>query len=121
MGASAVGDGLSATHTHMTNSWNTPIEAFERLYPVRITGYRIRKASGGPGRNRGGDGIVREYEFLTAADATLLSDRREHAPYGLQGGESGAPGQAVHIRNRRETPLAAKSRIAVAAGRPDPD
>ncbi|MGA7409201.1 MAG: hydantoinase B/oxoprolinase family protein [Bryobacteraceae bacterium] len=116
MGASVLAGGLSATHTHMTNSWNTPIEAFERLYPVRITGYRIRKASGGLGRHRGGDGIVREYEFLTAADATLLSDRREHAPYGLQGGEDGAPGKAVHIRNRRETPVAAKSRIAVTPG-----
>ena len=116
MGASAVSDGLSATHTHMTNSWNTPIEAFERLYPVRIAGYRIRKASGGQGRTRGGDGIVREYEFLTAADATLLSDRREHSPYGLRGGGSGAPGRALHIQNRRETTVAAKSRIAVAAG-----
>ncbi len=116
MGASAVAGGLSATHTHMTNSWNTPIEAFERLYPVRITGYRIRKASGGPGQSRGGDGIVREYEFLTAADATLLCDRREHAPYGLQGAHGGAPGRAVHIRKHRETPVPAKSRIAVAPG-----
>jgi len=116
MGASAVADGLSATHTHMTNSWNTPIEAFERLYPVRITCYRLRKASGGQGRTRGGDGIVREYEFLTAADATLLSDRREHSPYGLQGGAGGARGRAVHIRKRRETPVAAKSRITIAPG-----
>jgi N-methylhydantoinase B len=116
MGASAGADGLSATHTHMTNSWNTPIEAFERLYPVRLTGYRIRPSSGGRGRWRGGDGIVREYEFLTSADATLLSDRRDHPPYGLQGGLSGAPGRAVHIRNRRETPLAGKSRIAITPG-----
>jgi N-methylhydantoinase B/oxoprolinase/acetone carboxylase alpha subunit len=116
MGASAVSDGLSATHTHMTNSWNTPIEAFERLYPVRIAGYSILKESGGPGRNHGGDGIVREYEFLTTADATLLSDRREHAPYGLHGGDAGAPGRAVRIRNRRETAVAAKSRIDVEPG-----
>ncbi len=116
MGASAVADGLSATHTHMTNSWNTPIEAFERLYPVRIAGYRIRKESGGQGRNRGGDGILREYEFLTKADATLLADRREHPPYGLQGGQSAAPGRAYHIRNGRETAIPAKARLAIAPG-----
>jgi N-methylhydantoinase B/oxoprolinase/acetone carboxylase alpha subunit len=116
MGASAVSDGLSATHTHMTNSWNTPIEAFERLYPVRIAGYRIRKASGGRGQTRGGDGIVREYEFLTAADATLLSDRREHAPYGLHGGEGGAIGRAILTQNHGQTPLPGKSRIALAPG-----
>ncbi|MGH9663882.1 MAG: hydantoinase B/oxoprolinase family protein, partial [Bryobacteraceae bacterium] len=65
MGASANGDGLSAAHTHMTNSWNTPIEAFEHQYPVRIVGYSIRKNSGGTGAHRGGDGIVRQFEFLT--------------------------------------------------------
>ncbi len=64
MGASAVSDGPSATHTHMTNSWNTPVEAFEHQYPLRIRGYRIRSGSGGRGRHRGGDGIIREYEFL---------------------------------------------------------
>jgi N-methylhydantoinase B/oxoprolinase/acetone carboxylase alpha subunit len=116
MGASAVGDGLSATHTHMTNSWNTPVEAFERLYPVRVTGYHIRKSSGGKGRTRGGDGIVREFEFLTAADATLLSDRRDHAPYGLHGGTGGEPSLATHIREHRKTLLGAKARVAVEPG-----
>ena len=71
MGASALSDGASATHTHMTNSWNTPVEAFEHLYPLRIRAYRIRSGSGGKGKHRGGDGIVREFEFLTAS-------RRDH-------------------------------------------
>ena len=66
MGASPRGDGYSATHTHMTNSWNTPIEAFEHQYPLRIESYRMRKGSGGAGEHRGGDGIVREFRFLAA-------------------------------------------------------
>ena len=71
MGASAKGPGESAIHTHMTNSWNTPIEALEHQYPLRIRGYRIRAGSGGRGKHRGGDGILREYEFLTRADVTI--------------------------------------------------
>ncbi len=66
MGASAISDGASATHTHMTNSWNTPVEAFEHQYPLRVRSYRIRNGSGGRGRHRGGDGIIREFEFLDA-------------------------------------------------------
>jgi N-methylhydantoinase B/oxoprolinase/acetone carboxylase alpha subunit len=93
MGASALHEGLSATHTHMTNSWNTPIEAFEHLYPLRVRRYRIRENSGGRGLHRGGDGIERELEFLTSADVTILSDRRERGPYGLHGGMAGAPGR----------------------------
>jgi N-methylhydantoinase B/oxoprolinase/acetone carboxylase alpha subunit len=92
MGASSRGPGRSATHTHMTNSWNTPIEAFEHEYPVRVRAYRIRGGSGGEGKYAGGDGIVRELEFLDAADVTILSDRHKRGPYGLQGGASGACG-----------------------------
>jgi N-methylhydantoinase B/oxoprolinase/acetone carboxylase alpha subunit len=116
MGASALAAGISGVHTHMTNSWNTPVEAFERLYPVRIRSYRLRPESGGDGQRRGGDGIVREYEFLTDVDATLLSDRRTHPPYGLEGGDCGAPGQAVLIHRQQETPIAAKIRFAAKAG-----
>src|SRR5580704_9761358 len=87
MGASPLGDGHSATHTHMTNTLNTPAEAFEHQFPVRIRGYRIRSGSGGAGKHRGGDGIIREFEFLTPADVTILSDRRLRGPYGLFGGE----------------------------------
>ena len=92
MGASSRGPGRSATHTHMTNSWNTPIEAFEHEYPVRVRAYRIRSGSGGEGKYTGGDGIVRELQFLDTADVTILSDRHKRGPYGLQGGASGAAG-----------------------------
>ncbi len=116
MGASAVSDGLSATHTHMTNSWNTPVEAFEHLYPMRIAAYRIRSASGGAGKHRGGNGIVREYEFLTRADVTILSDRRDRGPYGLGGGKPGAPGRNTLLRGTRSTRLTAKTRFEVESG-----
>ncbi|MBI4481120.1 MAG: hydantoinase B/oxoprolinase family protein [Acidobacteria bacterium] len=93
MGAGPKGDGSSGVHTHMTNSLNTPIEALESAYPVRVRRYSIRRNSGGTGRHRGGDGIVREIEFLTDVRGTILSDRRRIAPYGLRGGSSGQPGK----------------------------
>ena len=91
-------DGLSGVHTHMTNSMNTPVEALEVDYPVRVLRYSLRRQSGGHGRWRGGDGVIRELRFLTKAEVTLLSDRRKFAPYGLNGGDSGAPGVNVIIR-----------------------
>jgi N-methylhydantoinase B len=100
----------------MTNSWNTPVEAFEHQYPLRIESYRVRKGSGGAGRNRGGDGIVREFRFLAAAEVTLLSDRRERGPWGLAGGTAGKPGRNTLLRGGREIPLAAKSRFEVLPG-----
>jgi N-methylhydantoinase B/oxoprolinase/acetone carboxylase alpha subunit len=93
MGASSRGPGRPATHSHMTNSWNTPVEAFEHQYPVRVRAYRIRGGSGGEGKYAGGDGILRELEFLDRADVTILSDRHKRGPYGLQGGASGACGR----------------------------
>ena len=116
MGASAAADGGSATHTHMTNSWNTPVEAFEHQYPLRIRGYRIRSGSGGAGRHRGGDGIIREFEFLTPADVTILSDRRLRGPYGLLGGESGAPGRNTLLKGKRAVSIPGKARFEVEAG-----
>lgn len=116
MGASAISGGASATHTHMTNSWNTPIEAFEHLYPMRIRRYAIRSGSGGAGKHRGGDGIVREYEFLTRSDVTILSDRRERAPYGLAGGEAGATGKNSLLRGGRTISLPGKVRFEVEPG-----
>jgi len=109
MGASARGPGRSATHTHMTNSWNTPIEAFEHEYPVRVRSYRIRSGSGGSGGHTGGDGIVRELEFLDAADVTILADRHTQGPYGLGGGGRGAAWKAT----LDDRPIAAKTRLAV--------
>ena len=112
MGASARGDGLSGRHTHMTNSWNTPIEALEHDFPVTVRRYSLRRGSGGRGRHSGGDGIIRELEFHATADLTLLADRRESRPYGLQGGEPGAPGQAF-LNGRR---LPGKVRLRVEPG-----
>jgi N-methylhydantoinase B len=98
MGARPVAEGMSATHTHMTNSLNTPAEALEYAYPLRVREYRIRKDSGGKGKHNGGDGTIREIETLTTARMALLSDRRKRAPYGLHGGEDGECGRAFIIR-----------------------
>ncbi len=93
MGARPTADGLSGIHTHMTNSLNTPVEAFESAYPVRVRRYSLRSGSGGAGRFRGGDGLIREIEFLTAVRGTILSDRRRFPPYGLAGGNPGQVGK----------------------------
>jgi N-methylhydantoinase B len=89
MGARPGADGVSAVHTHMTNTLNTPIEALEHAYPVRLRQYRIRRGSGGRGGWRGGDGIVREYEFLAPAEVSVVSDRRRTRPYGSPPGKPG--------------------------------
>lgn len=117
MGARPWADGLDATHCHMTNSLNTPIEAVEHDYPVRVTRYAIRRGSGGAGRYRGGDGIRRDIELLCDGQITILADRRVHRPYGLQGGEPGAPGENVLILpDGREQVLPGKASVSVAAG-----
>ena len=85
--------GLSAVQSHMTNTLNTPVEVLEMEYPLRIRRYAMRNGSGGPGRHPGGNGLMREYEFLAAATVTLLSERRRHAPWGLDGGGPGRPGE----------------------------
>ena len=85
--------GLGAVQSHMTNTLNTPIEVLELEYPLRIRRYAMRNGSGGSGRHAGGDGLVREYEFLSPATVTLLSDRRRHAPWGIAGGAPGKPGE----------------------------
>ncbi len=98
MGARPDRDGVSGVHVHMTNSLNTPAEALEYAYPFRITRYSLRPDSGGPGRYRGGDGIVREIEVLTDSDVAILSDRRTRGPWGLAGGGEGASGKTEIIR-----------------------
>jgi len=98
-GASALHEGVSGVHTHMTNSLNTPAEALEYSYPLRVTRYSLRANSGGDGAHRGGEGIVRELEVLGDATVTLLADRRKIPPYGLAGGAPGATGRA-EIRRR---------------------
>jgi N-methylhydantoinase B len=94
MGARPAKHGVSGVHTHMTNSLNTPAEALEYAYPLRVRRYSLRPGSGGRGKHRGGDGIVREIEMLCDAEVTLLSERRKRSPWGLAGGEEGARGKA---------------------------
>ena len=98
MGAGPTKEGVSGVHTHMTNSLNTPAEALEHAYPLRVRKYSLRPQSGGSGKHRGGDGIVREVEVLTDAEVTLLADRRTRGPWGLQGGEDGTPGRTTVVR-----------------------
>jgi N-methylhydantoinase B len=104
MGARPDRPGVSGVHTHMTNSLNTPAEALEYAYPLRVTRYSLRKSSGGEGEFRGGDGIVREVELLSDADVTLLADRRSRGPYGLQGGKAGAAGRTeiIHCAGKKQ-------------------
>ncbi len=90
--------GISGVHTHMTNSLNTPAEALEYAYPLRVRRYSLRAGSGGAGRFRGGDGIVREIEVLTDCEVNLLSDRHSRGPWGLAGGADGATGKASILR-----------------------
>ncbi len=99
MGARCSKDGVSGVHTHMTNSLNTPAEALEYAYPIRLRQYSFRPNSGGAGLHGGGDGIVREIEVLTDAQVTLLADRRSRGPYGLAGGVDGARGRTLIIRH----------------------
>jgi N-methylhydantoinase B len=104
MGAGAAKDGVSGVQTHMTNSLNTPVEALEFAYPLRMRRYGYRRGSGGKGRHRGGDGLVKELELLAAAEVTLLADRRRTGPYGLQGGEDGAVGRACVVGTGEDLP-----------------
>ncbi len=117
MGARPSADGLDATHCHMTNSLNTPVEALEHSYPFRVTRYQVRRGTGGAGRHRGGDGIRRDIEVLTPAHITILSDRRVHPPYGLAGGKPGAVGRNVLIDpSGTEQELPGKASVQVVAG-----
>jgi N-methylhydantoinase B len=92
-GASPSRPGLSAVHTHMTNTMNTPVEALEIAYPFRVLEYALRRGSGGHGRRPGGDGLRRTYEFLAEATVSLLTERRRTGPWGLAGGAPGQPGR----------------------------
>ncbi|MGF1547834.1 MAG: hydantoinase B/oxoprolinase family protein [Thiotrichales bacterium] len=111
-GGGPAADGLDAVQSHMTNTRNTPIEVLEARYPLRVRRYALRSGSGGAGLRRGGDGLVREFEFLEAATVTLLTERRRHAPWGLAGGTAGAPGR--NLLNGRTLP--AKCQISVSPG-----
>ncbi len=112
MGAGAVGGGWSGVQTHMTNTLNTPIEVLESRYPLRVARYELRRGSGGNGRRRGGDGLIRELELLAPGRVTLLTERRRRAPWGAAGGGPGATG-----RNRLDgRDLPGKLCLSVAPG-----
>jgi N-methylhydantoinase B len=108
MGARPAQDGMSGVHTHMTNSLNTPAEALEYAYPLRVCEYRLRRGSGGEGKQRGGDGVVREIQTLVPARMSLLADRRKRAPYGLHGGSDGKSGSGFIIRGNQCQKISAK-------------
>jgi N-methylhydantoinase B len=116
MGAHPGANGLSALHSHMTNTLNTPVEALEYTYPLRVTRYGIRRGSGGAGAFQGGDGICREFLLLADAQVTLISERRLFAPYGLQGGEPGKTGWNMLIRQGEARPLPGKGSFDLRAG-----
>ncbi len=111
-GGHARGAGLNCVQSHMTNTLNTPIESLEAHFPLRIRRYQQRTGSGGNGLHPGGDGLIREFEFLAPAEVTLLTERRCHRPWGLAGGDAGQVGE-----NRPNgQPVAAKQHISVVPG-----
>ena len=103
----------------LTNTKNTPIEALERTFPLRVLRYRLRRGSGGAGRQPGGEGIARDLEVLEACTVSLITERRLSRPWGLFGGESGAPGENWLLPDGDESraePLPDKCTIRVRAG-----
>ncbi len=115
-GAGPERDGASAVHSHMTNTLNTPIEALEYAYPLRVLRYERRRKSGGAGRHRGGDGIRRDIELLCDAQASLLTERRRLPPYGMAGGEPGRRGENLLLRDGVEHPLPGKGSVELRDG-----
>lgn len=115
-GASQTKDGISAIHSHMTNTLNTPIEALEYAYPLRVLRYEIRRKSGGRGMHYGGDGIIREIKLLTKAQVTLLTERRITLPYGLAGGEPGEKGENRLVHEGEQIDLPGKGSYYAAEG-----
>jgi N-methylhydantoinase B len=108
-GACADADGPSAVHVAMSNTLNTPIEALELEFPLRAVEYALRRGSGGAGRHRGGDGVVRELEALAEMRYSLITERRRHAPPGAEGGEPGARGR--NLLNGEQLPAKASGTL----------
>ena len=108
MGASSACPGQSAVHTSMTNSLNTPVEALEQAYPLRVLSYALRSGSGGSGKHRGGDGVVREIQVLAPSEGALLTDRYLQAPAGARGGKPARSGRAWLVSHGRSKRLGSK-------------
>jgi len=102
------GEAASGIHVHMSNTRNTPIEALEYALPIRVECYALRHGSGGAGQRRGGDGVRRDLRFLVPVTVTVLSERRRRGPWGLQGGQPGAKGRNVLIKDGQEEELPGK-------------
>jgi N-methylhydantoinase B len=115
-GAGPRGPGASGIQVHMTNTLNTPVEALEHAYPLRVRACAVRGRSGGAGRHRGGDGLVREVEALAPCRAAIISERRVHGPYGLRGGSPGKPGRNRLIRAGKAYELPGKVELELSAG-----
>jgi N-methylhydantoinase B len=109
-GACEDADGPSAVHVAMSNTLNTPIEALELEFPLRAVEYALRRGSGGAGRHRGGDGVIRELEALDEMRYSLITERRRHAPPGANGGEPGSPGR--NLLNGDELPAKASGTLS---------
>jgi N-methylhydantoinase B len=117
MGARPGRKGLSGVHTHMPNTRNTPVEVLEHVYPLRVERYALRRGSGGGGRFRGGDGLIRRVRFLSRVRIHLLGDRRHTGPYGLRGGLAGKPGRdKLLVRGTRKTRLPSKGTAVASPG-----
>jgi len=116
MGGRFGADGVSAVQTHMTNTLNTPIESLERELPVMLSSYSIRKNSGGKGKYRGGDSIIREYKFLSKSTVSMITERRKFSPYGVERGQPGKKGRNIFIRSKRAAKIDPKATFEVKTG-----
>ena len=115
-GALPNADGTSAIHSHMTNTLNTPVEALELAYPLKVHQYTVRRNSGGKGKFTGGDGIIRELEFLEASTVSLQTERRNFAPWGLYEGKNGKKGKNLIIRGDTIQEVPGRSKAFVQKG-----
>lgn len=115
-GAHAGGDGMDGVHVHMSNTLNTPAEVLETAYPLRVRRYELRVDTGGAGRFRGGLGLRRDIEVRGDVICSLLCDRQQHAPYGLEGGDDGATGSVYLLSDGEEHRLPGKSTHELSAG-----
>ncbi|MBI3968799.1 MAG: hydantoinase B/oxoprolinase family protein [Chloroflexi bacterium] len=118
MGGSPTSDGLTGVHVHMSNTLNTPVEALEFAFPLRVEEYSIRRGTGGAGRHKGGDGLRRSLRFLAPTSLTILSERRRFPPYGARGGSPGQPGRNT-VRRTGQAPEALRSKVTIALNEGD--
>ena len=116
-GATTEGTGEDAVHSHMTNTRLTDVEVLEKKYPVRLVRFEIRRGSGGVGRHPGGNGIIRQVQALRPLEVSLVTSRRTTAPFGMNGGEAGKPGENWLVRTDGErVRLGSSVQLSIEAG-----